>query len=193
MAGRRGSQARQPSRRDLTPYRQPVREVQGVGEHLRCRGLWLSGPSVDGPTPEMADQRRVRGELPSRSRQPSGEVLGALFAETRSAGQPARRVGHRRLERESLAGVEKGALEEGRTILFADQPGFYMLPAVVRSYAPVGWTPVLKEQLSHDHLSAMSGITLEGKLLMMEQDRAFKGPDVVRFLKHVLREIPANF
>jgi transposase len=38
----------------------------------------------------------------------------------------------------------------------------------------------------------MSGITLEGKLMMMEQDRAFKGPDVVRFLKHALRQIPGK-
>jgi hypothetical protein len=36
---------------------------------------------------------------------------------------------------------------------------------VVRTYAPVGQTPVLHERLSRDHLSAMSGITLEGKLL----------------------------
>jgi transposase len=35
----------------------------------------------------------------------------------------------------------------------------------------------------------MSGITLEGKLLMMEQQRSFKGPDVVRFLRHALRRI----
>jgi transposase len=51
---------------------------------------------------------------------------------------------------------------------------------------------VLKEQLSRDHLLAMSGITLEGKPLMMEQERSFKGEDVVRFLKHVLREIPGK-
>jgi transposase len=38
----------------------------------------------------------------------------------------------------------------------------------------------------------MSGITLEGKLLMMEQERAFKGPDVVRFLKHALGQIPGK-
>jgi transposase len=73
-----------------------------------------------------------------------------------------------------------------------DQSGFYLLPAVVRTYAPIGRTPVLHERLSHDHLSAMSGITLEGKLLMMEQERAFKGPDVVRFLKHALRQIPGK-
>lgn len=76
--------------------------------------------------------------------------------------------------------------------MFVDQSGFYMLPAVVRTYAPVGQTPVIHEQLSRDHLSAMSGITLEGKLLMMEQERAFKGPDVVRFLKHALRQIPGK-
>lgn len=76
--------------------------------------------------------------------------------------------------------------------MFCDQSGFYLLPMVVRTYAPVGRTPVLKENLTRDHLSAMSGITLDGKLYMMEQDRAFKGEDVVRFLKHLLRQIPGK-
>ncbi len=83
-------------------------------------------------------------------------------------------------------------MKEGRTILFADQSGFYLLPRVVRTYAPIGQTPILNEHLTHDHLSVMSGITLEGKLLMIEQDRAFKGPDVVRFLKHALSQIPGK-
>lgn len=73
-----------------------------------------------------------------------------------------------------------------------DQSGFYLLPAMVRTYAPIGQTPILHEQLSRDHLSAMSGITLEGKLLMREQDRAFKAPDAVRFLKHALHQIPGK-
>jgi transposase len=73
-----------------------------------------------------------------------------------------------------------------------DQSGFYLLPAVVRTYAPIGQTPILREQLSRDHLSVMSGITPGGKLLMMEQERSFKGPDVVRFLKHALRRIPGK-
>jgi hypothetical protein len=91
-----------------------------------------------------------------------------------------------------MAAPEKRALKEGRTIVFADQSGFYLLPAVVRTYAPVGQTPILKENLSRDHLSAMSGITLDGKLYMTEQERAFKGEDVVRFLKHLLRQIPGK-
>ena len=52
-------------------------------------------------------------------------------------------------------------LKEGRTIVFCDQSGFYLLPMVVRTYAPVGSTPVLHEHLIRDHLSAMSAITLE--------------------------------
>jgi DDE superfamily endonuclease len=80
-------------------------------------------------------------------------------------------------------------MKEGRTVLFVDQSGFYLLPAVVRTYAPIGQTPVLREELSRDHLSVMSGITLEGKLLMVEKDGAFEGPDVVSFLKYALRQI----
>ena len=87
---------------------------------------------------------------------------------------------------------EKGALKEGRTILFCDQSGFYLLPMVVRTYAPIGQTPILKENLTRDHLSAMSGITLDGKLYMMEQQRAFKGEAVVRFLKHLMGQIPGK-
>ena len=73
--------------------------------------------------------------------------------------------------------------------MFADQSGFYLLPMVVRTYAPVGKTPVLKEHLTRDHLSAMSAIALDGKLYMMEQERSFKGEEVVRFLKHLMRQI----
>jgi transposase len=91
-----------------------------------------------------------------------------------------------------VAFPQKGALKEGRTIVFADQSGFYLLAAVVRTYAPVGKTPILKEHLSRDHLSVMSAITLDGKLYMTEQERAFKGEDVVRFLKHLLRQIPGK-
>ena len=89
-----------------------------------------------------------------------------------------------------MAFPQERALKEGRTIVFCDQWGFYLLPTVVRTYAPVGKTPILHERLSRDHLSVMSGITLEGKLYMIERERAFKGEDAVRFLKHLMRKIP---
>ncbi len=62
----------------------------------------------------------------------------------------------------------------------------------MRTYAPAGQTPVIKEYLTHDHLSAMSGITPEGKLYMTVQESSYKGPDVVSFLRHLLRHIPGK-
>ena len=73
-----------------------------------------------------------------------------------------------------------------------DQSGFYLLPTVVRTYAPVGQTPILHEHLTRDHLSVISAISLEGKLYMMEQERSFKSQDVVRFLRHLLGQIPGK-
>lgn len=62
----------------------------------------------------------------------------------------------------------------------------------VRTYAPVGETPLITCRLIRDHLSTISGITLQGKLYMMALGRSLKSPDVVRFLKHLLRHIPGK-
>jgi DDE superfamily endonuclease len=53
----------------------------------------------------------------------------------------------------------------------------------------VGQTPVIRAALSRDHLSVMGGITPEGKLYLMVQEKAYRGRDVARFLKHLLRHI----
>jgi transposase len=135
------------------------------------------------------DPKRVWGQLPSGSCEPFAQSLEAKLAETTTPGESEGGGGHRTLERREVAFPEKKALRESRTIVFCDQSGFYLLPAVVRTYAAVGKRPVLKENLTRDHLSAMSGITLEGKLYMIEQERAFKGEDAVRFLKHLMRQI----
>jgi hypothetical protein len=94
-----------------------------------------------------------------------------------------------------VAFPEKKALkEESRTIVFWDQSGLYVLRAVVRTYAPVGKRPVLKENLTRDHLWAMSAITLEGGTLYMidKQERGFKGKDAVRFVKQLMSHIEAK-
>ncbi len=44
--------------------------------------------------------------------------------------------------------LKKRALKEGRTILFVDQSGFYLLPTVKRTYAPVGHTRSARATLS---------------------------------------------
>ena len=88
-----------------------------------------------------------------------------------------------------MAPGQKKAVAEGRTLVFADQSGFYLLPGKVRTYAPVGQTPIIRAPLSRDHLSAMGAITPEGKLYLMVQERAYRGVDVVGFLKHLARHV----
>jgi transposase len=89
----------------------------------------------------------------------------------------------------ALAGLGKKAAEEGRTIVWVDQSGFYLLPMAVRTWAPRGQTPILTVPLTHDHLAAISGITAAGRLFMQTQQDAFHSPDVVRFLRLLLRKI----
>jgi transposase len=63
---------------------------------------------------------------------------------------------------------------------------------VVRTYAPVGQTPTLREWCTRDHLSAMSAISPEGKLYFHAQEGAINSDDVVAFLEHLLREVPGR-
>jgi transposase len=107
-------------------------------------------------------------------------------------GPPTGRSGHRPLAGGDLAGAQKGAEAQGQTLLFIDESGFYPLPRVVRTYAPVGQTPVLREWWTRDHLSAISAIAPEGKLYFHCQEQAITSIDVVAFLEHLLREVPGR-
>jgi transposase len=63
---------------------------------------------------------------------------------------------------------------------------------VVRTYAPVGQTPTLREWCTRDHLSAISALSPQGKLYFHSQDRTINSDDVVAFLEHLLREVPGR-
>ncbi len=76
--------------------------------------------------------------------------------------------------------------------MWVDASGFSFLPGVVRTYAPRGPTPVLRVPLTRDHLSVISGITEAGRLFHLVQTTAYKSVDVVRFLRHLLRQIPGK-
>lgn len=88
-----------------------------------------------------------------------------------------------------MAPDQKKAIEEDRTVVFVDESGFYLLPAVLSTYSPIGKTPIIKEHVSREHLSAIGGITADGKLYMMVQERAYNGVDVVEFLRRLLGHI----
>jgi len=63
---------------------------------------------------------------------------------------------------------------------------------VVRTYAPVGQTPTLREWCTRDHLSAISALSPQGKLYFHSQDRTINSDDVVAFLEHLRREVPGR-
>jgi transposase len=91
-----------------------------------------------------------------------------------------------------LARGQKKAVTEERTLVWVDESGFYLLPAVQRTYAPMGRTPVLHHTLTNDHLSAISAITPDGRLYMQVQEQPFRSDGVVRFLEHLLHHIPGK-
>lgn len=64
-----------------------------------------------------------------------------------------------------------------------------MLPHAVRTWAPRGKTPVLRAKLTHEHLSAISGITLDGRLFMQTREDAYDAAGVVGFLRVLLRKL----
>jgi transposase len=91
-----------------------------------------------------------------------------------------------------VAGHYKGARAQGQRLFFIDASGFSPLPRVVRTYAPVGQTPILREWWTREHLSAISAISPEGKLYVHGQDSAITSADVLAFLEHLLREVPGH-
>ena len=96
------------------------------------------------------------------------------------------------MARRHLGGDQKNAEAQAQTILFIDESGFYPLPSVVRTYAPVGQTPILREWDTRDHLSAIGAISPAGKLYFHSQAHPINSDDIVRFLEHLLRAGPGR-
>jgi transposase len=91
-----------------------------------------------------------------------------------------------------VAGHQKGAQAQQQRLFFIDESGLYPLPSVVRTDAPIGQTPMLREWWTRDHLSAIGAISPEGKLYFHGQGGALSSEDVIAFLEHLLREVPGR-
>jgi len=61
-----------------------------------------------------------------------------------------------------------------------------LLPGVVRTWAPVGQTPILRCKLTRDHYSVISAITPTGELYLSMQTKAFDSAAVIAFLEQLL-------
>jgi transposase len=81
------------------------------------------------------------------------------------------------------------ARREHRILVFTDESGFYLLPAVVRSYGPKGQTPVLYHWEGRDHLSVMAAVTTSHKIHTLVRRQALNGLHSIEFLKHLLWQL----
>jgi transposase len=83
--------------------------------------------------------------------------------------------------------LQRRARRERRVLAFEDESGFYLLPGVVRTYAPRADTPVLREVQTRDHLSVMGGMTPAGKVYTLARQESLNGLHSVEFLLHLRR------
>lgn len=147
------------------------------------RSLWLPRPRLDHRSGGSDDQRAIRSPIYSDALWSSASLFAVQPPETHHPGDAAQRNSHCPMASGTFSRAKKKAEDEERTLVFVDESAFYHLPMVVRTYAPRGHTPHLSVPLTHDHLSAIGGLTQEGRLFMHLQDHSDKGPDVVRFLR----------
>lgn len=82
---------------------------------------------------------------------------------------------------------QRRAHRERRVLVFEDESGFYLLPGVVRTYAPEARTPVLPETQTRDHLSVMGGMTPAGKIYTLARQKSLNGLHTIEFLLHLGR------
>jgi transposase len=87
----------------------------------------------------------------------------------------------------SWPALKRQARRERRELVFVDESGFYLLPGVVKTYAPRARAPVLDEWQTRDHLSVMGGVTPRGKVYTLVRPTSLNGLHTIEFLLHLGR------
>jgi transposase len=95
------------------------------------------------------------------------------------------------METRHLAGCQKKALTESRTIVFIDESGLTQKPHRCRTWAPRGQTPILFHHFNWKNLSLIAGLS-RWKLHFELFADTIKSPQVVIFLEKLLHVIPGK-
>jgi transposase len=90
---------------------------------------------------------------------------------------------------ETWPALKRTARRERRDLVFVDESGFYLLPGVVKTYAPKAQTPVVDEWQTRDHLSVMGGVTVEGQVYSLVRPTSLNGMHSIEFLIHLGRQV----
>jgi transposase len=104
---------------------------------------------------------------------------------TRAIQRDEEAIGRWRVE--SWPALKEKARRGRRALVFVDESGFYLLPGVVKTYAPKGRTPIVDEWQTRDHLSVMGGVTPQGKVYSLVRPTSLNGLHTIEFLVHLGR------
>ena len=63
---------------------------------------------------------------------------------------------------------------------------------MVKTYAPVGQTPLLHHKLTRDHLWVIGAISAQGKLSFQIQEKPYNSEGIIGFLQHLQHQIPGK-
>jgi transposase len=96
-----------------------------------------------------------------------------------------------------VAGHQKKARREGRSIVLIDESGFMLQPTVRRTWAPVGMTPVHAVSARHDRLSAIAALTVSPRrkrvgLYFDLFSSNIRWPEVVSYVRKIRRALGRN-
>jgi transposase len=156
--------------------------------------LW-HGPEAYGFPGDVWTCERVAGVIyeefgVSYSRSQVSRLLKRLGWTPQIPATPAIQGDREAIERwrvETWPALKEKARREHRRLVFVDESGFYLLPAVVKTYSPKGQTPVLDEWQTRDHLSVMGAVTPEGKVYSLVRPKSLSGLHCIEFLLHLGR------
>jgi len=79
-------------------------------------------------------------------------------------------------------------------LAFLDESGFLLIPNLLKTWAPVGKTPILRHRYKRDRISVISAITLSPNrkrlgLYVNFHTINITGVEVIGFLRHLLRHL----
>jgi transposase len=92
------------------------------------------------------------------------------------------------MEEAHLAGDEKKCRQEGRLNAFVDESGLSERPARVRTWAPVGQTPVIQFHFNWKQLSVIAGLTVTHCDFRLHEG-AIRSAQIVDFLRALRRHL----
>lgn len=100
------------------------------------------------------------------------------------------------METARVAADKKKAARLGAHIVFCDESGFLLMPNVVKTWAPLGQTPIHRHVCRRrDKISVISGVSVSPKQQRLNlyyylfYDNIGQ-EEVVLFLRHLLRQLP---